>query len=88
MIPDAALEETEAGLVPVGEGWFVLNSREARWNHRPGRGPSLSLIGSTEFEAETYFPQRGVNLFILGRGEPNAMYHWETEQEDFLVLSG
>src|SRR5918996_485607 len=22
------------------------------------------------------------------RGEPNGTYHWETEQEDFLVLSG
>jgi hypothetical protein len=36
--PEAALEETEAGLVPVSGGWFVLNARDARWNHRPGRG--------------------------------------------------
>jgi uncharacterized cupin superfamily protein len=25
---------------------------------------------------------------MLGPGEPMAMYHWETDQEDFLVLSG
>jgi uncharacterized cupin superfamily protein len=25
---------------------------------------------------------------VLGPGEPMAMYHWENEQEDFLVLSG
>jgi glyoxylate utilization-related uncharacterized protein len=27
-------------------------------------------------------------MSILGSGEPNSMYHWETEQEDFLVLAG
>jgi uncharacterized cupin superfamily protein len=87
VVPEAALEKTEAGLVPASRGWFVLNAREARWNHRAGR-KSVSFTGSTEFEADTYFPQLGVNLFVLGPGEPNAMYHWETEQEDFLVLSG
>ena len=25
---------------------------------------------------------------MLGPGEPIGMYHWETDQEDFLVLSG
>ena len=25
---------------------------------------------------------------MLDPGEPMAMYHWETDQEDFLVLSG
>jgi hypothetical protein len=25
---------------------------------------------------------------VLWPGEPMAMYHWETDQEDFLVLSG
>lgn len=31
MVREAALEKTEAGLVPVSGGWFVLNAREARW---------------------------------------------------------
>jgi uncharacterized cupin superfamily protein len=88
MVSEAPLEQTEAGLVPAGKGWFVLNAREARWRERPGRGLGLSLTGTTAFEAETYFPQLGVNLNVLGPGEPNAMYHWETEQEAFLVLSG
>jgi uncharacterized cupin superfamily protein len=88
MVPEAALEKTEAGLVSVGGGWFVLNAREARWNHREGRGESLSFTGSTDFEAETYFRQVGINLFVLGPGEPIGMYHWEADQEDFLVLSG
>jgi uncharacterized cupin superfamily protein len=87
MVPEATLEKTETGLVPVSSGWFVLNARAARWKRRPGR-QSVSFTGSTEFEADTYFPQLGVNLFVLAPGEPNAMYHWETETESFFVLSG
>jgi len=82
VVPEAPLKETEAGLVAAGEGWFVLNAREARWRHREGRGDSLA------FQGETQFPQVGIGLVVLGPGEPMAMYHWETDQEDFLVLSG
>ncbi|HSK17166.1 MAG TPA: cupin domain-containing protein [Gaiellaceae bacterium] len=88
MVPEAALEQTETGLAPAGEGWFVLNAREARWRRRPGRGNSLPFTGWTDEEAETLFPQLGVVLFVLGPGEPIGMYHWEADQEDFLVLSG
>jgi uncharacterized cupin superfamily protein len=88
MVPEAPLEQTEVGLAPAGEGWFVLNAREARWRHRPGRGESLPFTGWTDSEAETYFPQIGINLFVLGPGEPTGIYHWEANQEDFLVLSG
>jgi uncharacterized cupin superfamily protein len=82
MVAEAQLEQTEHGLVPASEGWFVLNSREARWRHREGRGQRLP------FEGEPEFPQLGVSLFVLGPGEPIGMYHWEADQEDFLVLSG
>jgi uncharacterized cupin superfamily protein len=82
MVPEAALEQTETGLVPAGEGWFVLNAREARWLHADGRGARLL------FEGETEFPQVGVGLYVLAPGEPMGMYHWEADQEDFLVLSG
>ena len=88
MIPGAELEQTEAGLVPASTGWFVLNARDARWFHRPGRGDSLPVTGCDEFEAETYFPMLGMSIQVLAPGEPNSMYHWETEQEDFLVLAG
>ena len=88
MVPEAPLEKTGAGLAPVGGGWFVLNAREARWRHREGRGDSLPFTGWTDFECETYFPQVGIGLVVLGPGEPIGMYHWEANQEDFLVLSG
>jgi len=82
------LEETEAGLVPAGAGWFVMNVRDARWFHKPGQGDSVPLTGSDEFEAETYFSMLGMAIRVVGPGEPSGTYHWETEQEDFLVLSG
>ncbi len=82
MVPEAPLESTEHGLAPKGEGWFVLNAREARWR----AGPELPAI--CELEGEQEFPQLGIWLNVLGPGEPMAMYHWEADQEDFLVLAG
>jgi uncharacterized cupin superfamily protein len=86
-VPEAKLEQTDTGLVPVDAGWFVLNARDARWSSRPGRN-GASFTGKTEWEADTLFPMLGVNLAVLEPGEPNSMYHWETEAEAFLVLSG
>jgi uncharacterized cupin superfamily protein len=80
-VPEARLESTEHGLVPDGEGWFVLNAREASWRHAPGRGAICRFEGE-EFE------QVGINPFVLEPGEPMSMYHWEADQEDFLVLAG
>ena len=79
---EASLEPTDHGLVSRGEGWFVLNAREARWYDRGPRGAVMTFEGEPEFE------QVGVNLFVLGPGQPMSMYHWEADQEDFLVLSG
>ena len=30
----------------------------------------------------------GMAIRVMGPGEPSTTYHWETEQEDFLVLAG
>jgi uncharacterized cupin superfamily protein len=88
MVPEADMRDAGAGLVPASTGWFVMNARDARWFHRPGRGDSLPLTGCDEFEAETFFPMLGMSIQVLPPGEPNGTYHWETEQEDFLVLAG
>ena len=87
MVPEAPLEKTGDGLVPVGAGWFVLNARDARWSERPGRR-SVSFTGKTEWESDALFPMLGVNLAVLEPGQANSIYHWETETEAFLVLSG
>ena len=86
MVPESRLAATEHGLVPQRDGWFVLNAREARWYHGPGRSAICEFEG--EFEGEQDFLQLGINLSVLRPGEPMAMYHWEADQEDFLVLAG
>ncbi len=85
---EAELRDTGAGLVPASEGWFVLNVRDARWLRRPGRGHSLPLTGVDEYEAETFFPMLGMSIQVLEPGEPNSMYHWETDAEAFVLLAG
>jgi uncharacterized cupin superfamily protein len=82
MVPESPLEPTEHGLVPSEDGWFVLNARDAPWRSAPGRG-ALCV-----FEGAVRFPQVGINLRVLAPGEPMSMYHWEADQEDFLVLAG
>jgi uncharacterized cupin superfamily protein len=88
MVPEAKLEATDFGLAPTTPGWFVLNARDARWNEKPGQGFSLPLTGDTDYEAETFFPMLGMAIRVVRPGEPTGTYHWETEQEDFLVLAG
>ena len=82
MIPEAELEQTEEGLVAKSEGWFVVNARDTRWYHVEGRSAFC------DFEGEADFPQVGINVNVLDPGQFMAMYHWEADQEDFLVVSG
>ena len=81
MVPEAKYEQTGTGLVPRGEGWFVVNARDAAWRD--------SDFGAyTRFEGDVRFPQIGINIGVLAPGQPACMYHGEDEQEDFLVLFG
>jgi uncharacterized cupin superfamily protein len=82
MVPEAALEETGEGLVPVGDGWFVVNAKDARWRDDRPLGKLCFFEGAVEF------PELGVNIGVLDPGHPMAMYHYENDQEDFLVLAG
>ncbi len=82
MIPEAPLARTDDGLVPDGEGWYVVNAREARWLHTEELGSAVT------FEGEPRFAQLGFNVNVLPPGQPICMYHGENAQEDFLVLQG
>lgn len=82
MVPEATFEQTEHGLVANGEGWFVANARDSRWYYVEGRGAFCDFEGEQEFE------QLGINLQALMPGDAMAMYHWEADQEAFLVLAG
>ena len=81
MVPEAPLEPVGHGRAPAGEGWFVLNMRDARW-----------LDGDhgkyTRFEGELRWPELGLNVGVLQPGQPACLYHREENQEDFLILSG
>jgi uncharacterized cupin superfamily protein len=72
----------EGGLVPEGDGWFVLNAKDARWLEG-------ELGKYTGFEGkDSRFPQLGININVMAPGEPMTMYHRENAQEDFLVVAG
>lgn len=81
-VGEARLVEKEGGREPGGEGWFVLNAREARWLD--------GHFGAyTRFEGDdARFPEVGINIGVLAPGQPACYYHGEGAQEDFLVLSG
>ena len=38
MVPEAELEQTEAGLVPASEGWFVMNAQTGAGSAAMGEG--------------------------------------------------
>ena len=58
---EARLEVREGGLVPSGDGWFVLNATEAQWQ--------TGVFGSyTRFEGEPRFSSVGVNIGVLAPG--------------------
>ncbi len=79
----ADLRETEGGLEPVGEGWFVVNVADAQAHVHDELGSYIP------FESrDARFPEFGINVHVLRPGQPNAMYHGEDSQEDFLVLHG
>ena len=84
VVPEARLSSTEHGLVPEGDGWFVLNARDAKWLDGDF-GAYTRFEGS---EGGARFPQLGFNLAVLAPGQPACYYHGEDEQEDFLVLAG
>jgi quercetin dioxygenase-like cupin family protein len=80
-VPEAELKKTDAGLVPQGEGWFVLNARDASWIRSEERGQD------TDFEGGQEWAQLGFRIQVLAPGQ-RGMYHGERGQEDFLVVSG
>jgi quercetin dioxygenase-like cupin family protein len=85
-VPEAQLEDSGSGLTPVTEGWFVVNVSDAEWWFAETRG------GMCGFENEygrspVEFAQLGFRVAVLGPGQ-TSLYHAESNQEAFLVLSG
>jgi uncharacterized cupin superfamily protein len=87
-VPEAPLEDSGSGLAPAGDGWFVVNVRDAHWS--TAENSEKKPPGSDcRFESREFpFPQLGIKLRVLEPGQPNGLYHSENQQEAFLVLSG
>jgi uncharacterized cupin superfamily protein len=85
-VPEARLDDSGSGLAPAGDGWFVVNVRDAEWltSENGAKQPSGSECA---FEGQE-FRRLGIRLHVLEPGEPNGLYHSESHQEAFLVLSG
>jgi len=79
VVSEATLEDG----VPRTDGWFVVNARDARWQHN-----EMGWYCNFEGDDGVRFEQLGINLNVLPPGSPMAMYHEEPGQEDFLVLRG
>jgi uncharacterized cupin superfamily protein len=61
--------------------WYVRNVHDMKWWDCGPRGFVTEFVDDDK-------PQIGANVFVLAPGQPMAMYHWEADQEGFLVLSG
>jgi len=67
----------------MSQRWFIANLDGAP----AGRSERHGLW--TELEPEdARFEDYGINVHVVQPGQPNAMYHGEDAQEDFLVLHG
>jgi uncharacterized cupin superfamily protein len=85
-VPEARLEDVGSGLTPVTQGWFVVNVRHAEWWFAESRGARCGFeneYGTSPVE----FTQLGINVTVLESGQ-TTMYHAESNQEGFLVVSG
>lgn len=94
MPEEARLVDVGAGLVPQGDGWFVVNAADVAWMRNDVFGARCNFEADgrlvnerPDLEVQQH-PQVGIRLHVLQPGKPSTMYHRESDQEDFLVLSG
>ncbi len=81
MVEEARLEQLDAGLTPVSDGWFIVNVRDGAWVTNEAIGAAFVV------EGDALFSDVGFTLAVLRPGQV-TMYHREANQEDFLVLAG
>jgi uncharacterized cupin superfamily protein len=82
VVDEAPLVETDDGLAPQPGGWYVVNARDVRWVGQDGMWRGAWL----EPEDEPW-PALGFNVTVLDP-QNASWYHAESNQEDFLVVSG
>ena len=85
MTQEAPLDAWPTGLVPAGEGWFVVNVRDAAWVSHDALGASCLFENP---RGGPSLPELGIRVRVLQPGQPMSFYHAEEAQEGFLVLAG
>ena len=83
-VNEASSEETPYGRYVTSDGWFVLNLADALAVRNEEKGGSVYPLEARDAR----FRDFGVNVRVFSPGQPSALYHAETGQEGFLVLSG
>jgi len=63
--------------------WLARNVRDLEWTEN-AMGAYCDLLQGDDDTAEEF----AINLNVLGKGQPMAIYHHEPHQEGFLVLRG
>jgi uncharacterized cupin superfamily protein len=64
----------------AGEGWSIVNAADIGWEKVEGGGTWCGFTGDS--------PLLGIGIHILWPGDAPGMYHAESNEEGFLVLSG
>jgi uncharacterized cupin superfamily protein len=94
MVEEARLEAVGSGLAPAGDGWFVVNVREAAWLRNEAFGRRCVFESDARVVRDRpdleprKFAEIGLTLAVLEPGKPSGLYHAESNQEDFVVLAG
>jgi len=93
-VTEARLEDVGSGLAPVTDGWFTVGVLDAAWVTNDAFGARCLfeadrpvLRARPDLEPRR-FSELGFALAVVAPGRPSGMYHAESKQEDFLVLSG
>ena len=95
MVNEAHLERVASGLAPVTPGWFVVNTAEAAWVTNDDYCGGVCIFEADDFVLrgrpdlpEYIKPHAGFTIRVVPAGRPSGLYHAESVQEDFLILSG
>ena len=80
---EAELKDTGNGKIPADDGWFIMNLADMEWGKVEGGG-TWSAWETKDRHSQTL----GWGVHVLWPGDAPGMYHAESEQEGFLVLSG
>src|SRR4051812_41661472 len=71
MVSEAPMEDAPGGKKPAGEGWFVINAREAQWIHNERFGANVTFEGRPGLAiGPLRFTELDINIQVLWPVQP------------------